>query len=49
MNDIDRAGIVYLCKRGIGKEKVARAFNATKREVEETVRKSRKGAWNGKR
>ena len=47
MNDIDRAGIIYLSRRGVDKDKVARAFGATKREVEETVRKAnrKKRAW----
>lgn len=47
MNDIDRAGIIYLSRRGVDKGKVARVFSVTKREVEETVRKAnrRKGAW----
>lgn len=47
MNDIDKAGIIYLARRGVDEGKVARAFSVTKREVEETVRKAnrRKGAW----
>lgn len=47
MNDIDKAGIIYLSRRGVDRRKVAQAFGATKREVEETVRKAnrKKGAW----